>query len=141
MGPGSMGSGMMMRMLFTLMDSDGDGTVYWQEFRRLTRDSREWTLTKKMAASPWTRSRPSCREPGDRFRGSRVLSDVDERTPFRRVSLASAFIWKIRTPRYGLPEPEIPRPRPRGITMRFDCFSWTRNVPIDAAYADSLPFF
>jgi len=27
------------------------------------------------------------------------------------VSLASAFIWKIRTPGYGLPEPEIPRPR------------------------------
>ena len=27
MGPGSMHSGMMMRMLFALMDSDGDGTI------------------------------------------------------------------------------------------------------------------
>jgi EF hand len=35
MGPGSMGmgSGMMMRMLFALMDSDGDGTVSLQEFQ------------------------------------------------------------------------------------------------------------
>jgi hypothetical protein len=40
MGPGMMGSGnagpspsMMMRMIFTLMDSDGDGTVSLQEFQ------------------------------------------------------------------------------------------------------------
>jgi opacity protein-like surface antigen len=32
-GPGNMASGMMMRMLFTLMDSDGDGTVSLQEFQ------------------------------------------------------------------------------------------------------------
>ena len=33
MGPGSMGSGMMMRMIFTLMDSDGDGTLSLEEFQ------------------------------------------------------------------------------------------------------------
>ena len=33
MGSESMGSGMMMRMLFTMMDSDGDGTVSLQEFQ------------------------------------------------------------------------------------------------------------
>ena len=32
MGPG-MHSGMMMRMLFAMMDSDGDGTVSLQEFQ------------------------------------------------------------------------------------------------------------
>jgi Ca2+-binding EF-hand superfamily protein len=30
---GLIGSGMMMRMLFSLMDSDGDGTVSLQEFQ------------------------------------------------------------------------------------------------------------
>jgi hypothetical protein len=33
MGSGSMHSGMMMRMLFALMDSDGDGTISLQEFQ------------------------------------------------------------------------------------------------------------
>ena len=33
MGPGSMGSGMMTRMLFALMDSDGDGTISLQGFQ------------------------------------------------------------------------------------------------------------
>ena len=30
---GTMGPGMMMRMLFALMDSDGDGTITLQEFQ------------------------------------------------------------------------------------------------------------
>ena len=30
---GTMGPGMMMRMLFALMDSDGDGTISLQEFQ------------------------------------------------------------------------------------------------------------
>ncbi len=33
MGPGNRGSGMVMRMLFSLMDSDGDGTISLQEFQ------------------------------------------------------------------------------------------------------------
>jgi len=33
MGPGNRDSGMMMRMLFSLMDSDGDGTISLQEFQ------------------------------------------------------------------------------------------------------------
>jgi Ca2+-binding EF-hand superfamily protein len=33
MGGGSMQSAMMMRMLFALMDSDGDGTVSLPEFQ------------------------------------------------------------------------------------------------------------
>jgi hypothetical protein len=33
MGYGSMHSGVMMRMLFAMMDSDGDGTVSLQEFQ------------------------------------------------------------------------------------------------------------
>ena len=32
-GPGGMHSGMMMRVLFAMMDSDGDGTVSLQEFQ------------------------------------------------------------------------------------------------------------
>ena len=33
MGPSGMGFRMMMRMLFSLMDSDGDGTISLQEFQ------------------------------------------------------------------------------------------------------------
>ena len=33
MGPGSMAPGMMMRMIFTLMDSDGDGSLSLDEFQ------------------------------------------------------------------------------------------------------------
>jgi hypothetical protein len=33
MGRGGMHSGMMMRMLFAMMDSDGDGTISLQEFQ------------------------------------------------------------------------------------------------------------
>ena len=33
MGPGSIGRGMMMRMMFSLMDADGDGTISLQEFQ------------------------------------------------------------------------------------------------------------
>jgi hypothetical protein len=33
MGPGNMHSGMITRMLFALMDSDGDGTITLQEFQ------------------------------------------------------------------------------------------------------------
>jgi hypothetical protein len=33
MGPGGMHSGVMMRMLFAIMDSDSDGTVSLQEFQ------------------------------------------------------------------------------------------------------------
>jgi Ca2+-binding EF-hand superfamily protein len=33
MGQGSRGSGMVMRMLFALMDADGDGTISLQEFQ------------------------------------------------------------------------------------------------------------
>jgi len=33
MGPGNVGSGVMMRMLFGLMDADGNGTVSLQEFQ------------------------------------------------------------------------------------------------------------
>jgi opacity protein-like surface antigen len=33
MGPRTMGSGMMMRMLFAVMDGDGDGTLSLQEFQ------------------------------------------------------------------------------------------------------------
>src|SRR6266511_3678045 len=32
-GRGAMGHGMMMRMLFAMMDSDGDGTISLQEFQ------------------------------------------------------------------------------------------------------------
>ena len=32
-GPGGMGPGMMMRMLFILVDTDGDGTISLQEFQ------------------------------------------------------------------------------------------------------------
>ena len=33
MGPGNMAPGMMMRMIFTLMDSDGDGSLSLDEFQ------------------------------------------------------------------------------------------------------------
>ena len=33
MGPGGMHSGMMMRMLFAMMDSDGDGAASLPEFQ------------------------------------------------------------------------------------------------------------
>jgi len=46
MGAGSMHSGMMMRMLFALMDSDGDGTFTLQEFQA----AHEW-IFKAMDAN------------------------------------------------------------------------------------------
>ena len=33
MGHGMMGGGIMMRIMFSLMDSDGDGTISLQEFQ------------------------------------------------------------------------------------------------------------
>ena len=70
MGPGNMAPGMMMRMIFTLMDSDGDGSSRLMSFRLPMRaSSREWTQTKT-AVSPWRRCKPLSKEPGDQLRGS-----------------------------------------------------------------------
>ena len=33
MGGGAMGPPIMLRIMFALMDSDGDGTISWQEFQ------------------------------------------------------------------------------------------------------------
>jgi hypothetical protein len=79
-GPGGMGAGMMMRMLFILTDTDGDGTISLQEFRRLTSGSSGRWMPIKMAALPWRKFRPSCREPGDRFRGNDLITAVSGRS-------------------------------------------------------------
>jgi hypothetical protein len=69
MVPGSMGHSMMMRMLFAMMDSDGDGTVSLQEFQAAhERIFKAMDANKDGHLTPV--SRPSCTEPGDRFRGN-----------------------------------------------------------------------
>ena len=68
MGP--MGPVMMMRMIFALMDGDGDGTLSLQEFQAAhERILRPWMPTK-MAVSLWRRCRPSCTEREIKFPGS-----------------------------------------------------------------------
>ena len=74
MGRRTMGPPVMMRMIFSLMDSDGDGTISLQEFQAAHERILGWTPTK-MADSLRRRCRPSCRERGDRFRGSRASPD------------------------------------------------------------------
>jgi hypothetical protein len=65
----------MIRIIFALMDSDGDGTVSLQEFQaaheRIFKGMER--PNKDGPASLWSRSRPSCREPGDRYRSSRAF--------------------------------------------------------------------
>ena len=62
---GMMGGPFVMRIIFTLMDSDGDGTISLQEFQAAhEKSSRQWMPTK-MACSLWRRCTPSCTEPGD----------------------------------------------------------------------------
>jgi hypothetical protein len=69
MGSGTIHSGMMMRVLFAMMDSDDDGTISLQEFQ--TAHERIFkAMDIKMASLPWRKSRPSCTEPGHRFRAS-----------------------------------------------------------------------
>ena len=52
MGGGAMGPPIMFRMVFALMDSDGDGQSHCRSFRWLTNEfSRQWTATK-MAGLP-----------------------------------------------------------------------------------------
>jgi hypothetical protein len=71
MARGMMGPPVMMRMIFSLMDSDGDGPFHWRSFRRLTNEfSREWIATK-MAALLRRRCRHSCKGLGDRSSRSR----------------------------------------------------------------------
>jgi len=79
MGGGMMGGGMMMgppimmRMIFALMDADGDGPSHCRSFRRLTSGSlRRWTPIK-MAALLRRRCKRLCKEPGDQFRRSRAV--------------------------------------------------------------------
>ena len=61
-GPGMSGHPMMMRMIFALMDTDGDGTIELQEFQAAhERILRRWTVTR-MAASRWRSWKPSCTE-------------------------------------------------------------------------------
>src|SRR5262245_27042408 len=43
----------------------------WNFRRPTSASSRQWTPIK-MAALPWRKSKPSCKEPGDQFRSSRT---------------------------------------------------------------------
>ncbi len=67
-----MQSGMMMRMLFALMDSDGDGSVSLQEFQAAhERIFKAMDANKDGVLTLEEIYKPSCGEPGPLFRGSR----------------------------------------------------------------------
>ena len=61
-GGGMMGHSPMMQMILILADTNGDGKLSLQEFRRRTSESsKRWTPTK-MGASRWRRWNLSCME-------------------------------------------------------------------------------
>jgi hypothetical protein len=60
---GVMGGPFAMRIIFALMDGDGDGAISLEEFQAAhARIFNQWMRTK-MARSPWRRCRASCGEP------------------------------------------------------------------------------
>ncbi len=64
-----MGPPFMMRMIFALMDADGDGTIRLQEFLGShARISSRWTKIK-MAHFPWMKCKRSSTASGDRLCG------------------------------------------------------------------------
>src|SRR6266508_1771803 len=71
---GGMMGPVIMRIIFSLMDSDGDGTVSLQEFQAAHERIFKAMDANKDGPSLWRRCRTSCREPGDRFRSSRALN-------------------------------------------------------------------
>jgi hypothetical protein len=74
-GPGMMGNPVMMRMIFALIDTDGDGTIELQEFQAAYE-----RLFKAMDTNKDGRltleDRPSCREERDRPNRDRWSADV-----------------------------------------------------------------
>ena len=68
MGP--MGPVMMMRIIFSLMDSDGDATISLPEFQAAHERIFKATDANKDGRLTLEECRPSCRDPRDRFRGS-----------------------------------------------------------------------
>ena len=62
-GGGMMGHGAAMRVIFALMDSDGDGTVSLQEFQAAHEKIFKAMDTDKDGTSPSRRYKPSCEGP------------------------------------------------------------------------------
>ena len=98
---GQWGGPVMMRIIFALMGSDGDGTVSLQKFQAAhERSSREWNARNKDGpASLWRRSRPSCRI---EYRSSRAF----------KTDLVSPLIteaWRAPAPQglRALTEPDV----------------------------------
>ena len=93
MRPGMWGPPMMMRMIFSLMDADGDGNSHCRSFRRLTSvSSRRWMPTK-MASLPWKKCRISSAAPADRLPSSSLASRIQNKDPGghqRGASLAAS---------------------------------------------------
>jgi hypothetical protein len=61
-GPGVIGHPIMMRMIFALMDTDGDGTIELQEFQAAHERIFKAMDSTRMAASRWRSWKPSCTE-------------------------------------------------------------------------------
>lgn len=65
MGGGQMGPPFLMRMMFALMDADGDGTISLQEFQA-AHERLFKAMNTKTASLRWRRCKRSSTGPGDR---------------------------------------------------------------------------
>ena len=92
MRSGMLGPPMMMRMIFSLMDADGDGKLSLQEFQAAHERIFKAIDVTKMASLPWKKCRISSAAPADQLPSSSLASRIQnkDRGQQRGASLAGS---------------------------------------------------